>query len=116
MLSRFGRSAACALERAAFHYRALAPLCFQNPYSHSQIVQRSGALFTEQEFGVCLVVAFVAGILPKKPLSLEEILLLGLVAATTFSILDTFIPSVASSARHGAGLGLGANLVGFPAM
>ena len=63
-----------------------------------------------------LVVAFVAGILPKKPLSLEEILLLGLVAATTFSILDTFIPSVASSARHGAGLGLGANLVGFPAM
>lgn len=63
-----------------------------------------------------LVVAFVAGILPKKPLSLEEILLLGLVAATTFSILDTFIPSVAASARQGAGLGLGANLVGFPAM
>ena len=63
-----------------------------------------------------LVVAFVAGILPNKPLSLEEILLLGLVAATTFSILDTFIPSVAASARQGAGLGLGANLVGFPAM
>tara|TARA_Y100000816_G_C26051634_1_gene551450 strand:+ start:1054 stop:1308 length:255 start_codon:yes stop_codon:yes gene_type:complete len=63
-----------------------------------------------------LVVAFVAGILPKKPLSVEEILLLGLVAATTFSILDTFIPNVAASARQGAGLGLGANLVGFPAM
>lgn len=63
-----------------------------------------------------LVVAFVAGILPKKPLTLEEILLLGLVAATTFSILDTFIPNVGASARQGAGLGLGANLVGFPAM
>ena len=63
-----------------------------------------------------LVVAFVAGILPKKALSMEEILLLGLVAATTFSILDTFVPNIASSARSGAGFGLGANLVGFPAM
>lgn len=61
-----------------------------------------------------LVVAFVASIIPKKALLMEEVLLLGLVAATTFSILDTFVPTIAASARSGAGFGLGANLVGFP--
>ena len=38
-----------------------------------------------------------------------------LVAAATFSILDTYVPSMGSSARTGAGFGIGANLVGFPA-
>jgi len=37
-----------------------------------------------------------------------------LTAAATFSILDTYVPVIAVNARSGAGLGIGANLVGFP--
>ena len=40
--------------------------------------------------------------------------LIALTAAATFAILDTYIPSMAVSARSGAGFGIGANLVGFP--
>jgi len=61
-----------------------------------------------------LVVAFVAILIPHKPLHAEEIIILALTAAATFSILDVFIPSMGSSARQGAGLGLGFNLVKFP--
>ena len=42
--------------------------------------------------------------------------LVALTAAATFSILDTYIPSLAVQARSGAGFGIGANLVGFPRM
>ena len=44
----------------------------------------------------------------------EEIAIIALMAAATFSILDTFVPSMGQSARTGAGFGIGANLVGFP--
>jgi hypothetical protein len=45
---------------------------------------------------------------------LDEVMLIALTAAATFSILDTYVPSMAGSARSGAGFGMGANLVGFP--
>ena len=45
-----------------------------------------------------------------------DVVCIGLVAAATFSLLDLAAPSVSSSARTGAGLGVGANLVGFPHM
>jgi ABC-type Co2+ transport system permease subunit len=61
-----------------------------------------------------LMVAVAAFIIPKRSLIVEEIVLLALTAAATFAILDTYIPSMAVSARSGAGFGLGANLVGFP--
>jgi ABC-type Co2+ transport system permease subunit len=61
-----------------------------------------------------LMVAIAAYAIPKKSMNLEEIALLALVAAATFSILDTYIPSIGSSARSGAGFGIGANIVGFP--
>jgi ABC-type Co2+ transport system permease subunit len=61
-----------------------------------------------------LMVAIAAYAIPKKSMNLEEIALLALVAAATFSILDTYIPSIGSSARTGAGFGIGANMVGFP--
>ncbi len=63
-----------------------------------------------------LMVAIAAYAIPKKQLNLEEVLLIALSAAATFSILDTYVPSMAVSARSGAGFGMGANLVGFPAM
>ena len=63
-----------------------------------------------------LMVAIAAYAIPKKSLHMEEVLLIALSAAATFSILDTYVPSMAVSARSGAGFGMGANLVGFPRM
>ena len=61
-----------------------------------------------------VMVALAAYAIPKKSLNLDEVALIALTAAATFSILDSFLPSMASSARSGAGFGIGANLVGFP--
>jgi ABC-type Co2+ transport system permease subunit len=61
-----------------------------------------------------LIVAIACFAIPQKSLKLDEIALLGLVAAATFSILDTFIPTMGQTARTGAGFGIGANLVKFP--
>ncbi len=60
------------------------------------------------------VVAIACFAIPKKSLNLEEIALICLMAAATFSILDTYIPSMGVTARSGAGFGIGANLVRFP--
>jgi hypothetical protein len=61
-----------------------------------------------------LMIAIVCFAVPKKSLDIEEIAIIALVAAATFSILDTYIPTIGTSARTGAGFGIGANLVGFP--
>jgi hypothetical protein len=61
-----------------------------------------------------IMVAIAAFAIPKKRLDIEEIVIIALTAAATFSILDVFVPSMAASARGGAGFGIGANLVGFP--
>ena len=61
-----------------------------------------------------LMVAIAAYAIPKRSLNVEEIVLIALTAAATFSILDTYVPSMGVSARSGAGFGIGANLVGFP--
>ena len=60
------------------------------------------------------MVAIAAYAIPKKSLNLDEVMLIALTAAATFSILDTYVPSMAVGARSGAGFGMGANLVGFP--
>ena len=41
--------------------------------------------------------------------------MIALVALSTFAVLDIYAPSVGASARTGAGFGIGAGLVGFPA-
>jgi hypothetical protein len=61
-----------------------------------------------------LFVAIAAFAIPKRSLSLDEVGFIALTAAATFSILDTYLPAMAVSARSGAGFGIGANLVGFP--
>jgi ABC-type Co2+ transport system permease subunit len=61
-----------------------------------------------------LMVAIAAYAIPKRSLNVEEIILIALTAAATFSILDTYIPSMGVTARSGAGAGIGLNLVGFP--
>jgi ABC-type Co2+ transport system permease subunit len=62
-----------------------------------------------------IMVALAAFAIPKRSLKIDEIALIALTAAATFSILDTYIPSMGAQARGGAGFGIGANLVGFPA-
>ena len=61
-----------------------------------------------------LMVAFAAFAIPQRSLNIEEIATIALTAAATFSILDTYIPSMGAHARNGAGFGIGANIVGFP--
>jgi ABC-type Co2+ transport system permease subunit len=41
-----------------------------------------------------LMVAIAAYAIPKRSLNIEEIILLALTAAATFSILDTYIPTM----------------------
>jgi ABC-type Co2+ transport system permease subunit len=59
-----------------------------------------------------LAVAICAIIIPKKALNVEEIIIIALTAAATFSILDVFIPSMGNSARGGAGFTLGSAVAG----
>jgi hypothetical protein len=61
-----------------------------------------------------IMVAIAAFAIPKRSMNMDEVMLIALTAAATFSILDTYVPSMAVSARSGAGFGMGANLVGFP--
>jgi len=60
-----------------------------------------------------IIISLAAYAIPNKSLQFDEIAIIGLVAAATFSILDTFIPTMAQNARQGAGLGVGFGLVGF---
>ena len=60
-----------------------------------------------------LVVAVAAYVMPGKVMKVVDVVCIGLVAAATFSLLDLFAPSVASSARLGSGAGIGAGLDGF---
>ena len=82
----------------------------------SQFDMREVASRMMKYFVEGLVVAVAAFLLPGKNTKVVDVVCIGLVAAATFSLLDLAAPSVGSSARTGAGLGVGANLVGFPHM
>jgi hypothetical protein len=47
-----------------------------------------------------LVVLCAAALIPQKALKMDEILIIALVAAATFSILDTFIPVTGNTIRQ----------------
>ena len=68
-----------------------------------------------------LMVALAAYFIPQRAgrkggpvLGVDEVVMIGLCAAATFAILDIYAPSVGSSARQGAGFGIGASIVGWP--
>jgi ABC-type Co2+ transport system permease subunit len=81
----------------------------QNMFDIGELVKRIIKYLVEG-----LMVAIAAYAIPKRSLNLEEIALIALTAAATFSILDTYVPSMGVTARSGAGFGIGANLVKFP--
>lgn len=64
--------------------------------------------------GICVAVA--AFYIPQKQMKVQEIFMLAITAAATFAILDMYAPSIGNATRQGTGLGIGANLVGFPAV
>jgi len=59
-----------------------------------------------------LAVAAAAFYIPRRKTNLQEIAMIALTAAAVFAVLDQFAPNVASGARHGAGFGIGMNMVG----
>lgn len=62
-----------------------------------------------------LAVAVSAFYLSSKKTTVKETVMLGTVASVTFLLLDLFSPSIGSSTRTGAGLGIGLQRVGFEA-
>lgn len=61
-----------------------------------------------------LAVALVAYFILKDRFTVKEAVILGVTAALTFALLDTFSPTVAFATRFGAGFGLGTSLFGVP--
>lgn len=59
-----------------------------------------------------LVVAFVAYFVAKGRLDGKNIFYIGVTAAATFALLDTYSPTVSLGARLGAGWGIGSAIVG----
>ena len=60
-----------------------------------------------------LAVAIAAFYIPRKKMNLEEIAMIAVTAAATLAILDLLAPQIGSSARRGAGFGIGASMSGF---
>ena len=60
-----------------------------------------------------LVIAICTLVLPKSKLDFEAVIALALVSASTFAIIDTFIPTMSYPVQLGAGFGIGASMVGF---
>ncbi len=59
-----------------------------------------------------IIVALAAYAIPKQSLKVEEVVIIALTAAATFSVLDVFIPSMGSGARGGASFAIGTGLAG----
>lgn len=62
-----------------------------------------------------LAVAAAAYYIPRKQMNLQEIAVIAVTAAASLAVLDLLAPSIGAHARHGAGFGIGASLVGAPA-
>jgi ABC-type Co2+ transport system permease subunit len=76
-------------------------------FDFSELIKRAIKYIVEG-----IIVALAAYVIPKKSLNVEEVVVIALTAAATFSVLDVFIPSMGVSARTGAGTGLGLSVIG----
>ena len=61
------------------------------------------------------VISIASLLVTRQKMGLEEVIILGLVGSATFAIIDTFAPTLTYPVQLGAGFGVGASLVGFPA-
>ena len=76
-------------------------------FDFSELVKRAIKYIVEG-----IIVALAAYVIPKKSLNVEEVVVIALTAAATFSVLDVFIPSMGVSSRTGAALVIGSGLAG----
>lgn len=67
-----------------------------NMFDFSELLKRAIKYIIEG-----IMVAIAAYAIPKKSLNVEEVVVIALTAAATFSVLDVFVPSMAQSARGG---------------
>jgi hypothetical protein len=58
-----------------------------------------------------LAVAIAAYVIPNRKTKLDEVLIIALIASTSFFVLDLFSEKVGSGSRLGTGIGIGYNLV-----
>jgi ABC-type Co2+ transport system permease subunit len=80
---------------------------FQLDLDFVNVIQRAIKYLVEG-----LAVAIAAYYIPSKKMNLQEIAVIALTAAASLAILDLLAPAVGSGARHGAGFGIGASMVG----
>jgi len=66
------------------------------------------------KFLVLGCVVAVSALLIQRKLKAEEVIMLSLVSAATFALLDMYAPTISPHAQQGAGLGIGLSMVGFP--
>lgn len=66
------------------------------------------------KFLVLGCVVAISALLIQRKLKAEEVIMLSLVSAATFALLDMYAPTIAPHAQQGAGLGIGLSMVGFP--
>jgi ABC-type Co2+ transport system permease subunit len=76
-------------------------------FDFSELIKRAIKYIVEG-----IIVALAAYVIPKKSLNVEEVVVIALTAAATFSVLDVFIPSMGVGARSGTSLAIGAGLAG----
>lgn len=60
-----------------------------------------------------IAVSVSAYFLSKKKTGIKETVALGVIAASSFFVLDLFAPSIGAASRTGAGYGIGLQRVGF---
>ena len=58
-----------------------------------------------------LAIAIAAKFIPNQNINVTEIVMIAMVGATTFALLDMFAPQVSQGARLGTGLSLGMGMV-----
>ncbi len=75
----------------------------------AQEIMVRGTKYIVEGFIVSVAAFFIPG---NHKLSVQDIVLLGLIASATFALLDLFAPSIGASVRQGAGFSLGAGVVG----
>jgi len=76
-------------------------------FDFSELIKRAIKYIVEG-----IIVALAAYAIPKKSLNVEEVVIIALTAAATFSVLDVFIPTMGSGARGGASFAIGTGLAG----
>lgn len=73
----------------------------------TEIIKRASKYILEG-----IAVALAARYFPSKKIELKDISMIAFTAACVFAILDMYAPSISIAARQGAGLAVGANVIG----